>query len=101
MSLPPSTTGTAITGELEAVRTELDEALAESARVRVTCGEACGCRSAASDDPAIDVVDTAITALLSRPPVGVEPAEVAGFARRHRERLVELVRARLGTGGGR
>lgn len=86
---------------LEELRAELAEARAESARVRAACGEACGCGDAATEavnDPAVRVVDAAVTALLTRPPAGVEPGEVAGFARRHRERLIALVRAKVVTG---
>lgn len=86
-------------GELDAARLSLSEALAESARVRAACGRACGCdhgQVPASSDPAIRVVDAAVTALLTRPPAGVEVAYVAAFAGRHRAHLVELVRARLG-----
>jgi len=85
---------------LEELRAELAEARAESARVRAACGEACGCGDAATEavnDPAVRVVDAAVTALLTRPPAGVEPGEVAGFARRHRDRLIALVRAQVAT----
>jgi cell division septum initiation protein DivIVA len=85
---------------LEELRAELAEARAESARVRAACGEACGCRepaAASTSDPAVRVVDAAVTALLTRPPAGVEPGEVAGFARRHRDRLIALVRAQVVT----
>lgn len=86
--------------ELDAARGALDEALVESARVRAACGRACGCGergAAAGADPAVRVVDAAITALLTRPPAGVDPAYVAGFARRHRDSLVGLVRSRQGA----
>ena len=89
--------------DLAEARAALDEALAESARVRAECGRSCGCREAraSSEDPAVRVVDAAVTALLTRPPAGTDPAYVAAFARRHRGHLVELVRARLGAGGTR
>jgi hypothetical protein len=86
---------------LEEVRAELAEAREESARVRAACGEACGCGEASTEstiDPAVRVVDAAVTTLLTRPPAGVEPGEVAGFARRHRDRLIALVRAQVATG---
>ena len=88
-------------GELEGARAALDEALAESARVRAECGRSCGCHAeaVAPEDPAVRVVDAAVTALLTRPPKGMDPAYVAGFARRHRGHLVEIVRARMGAGG--
>jgi len=84
--------------ELEAARGALDEALVESARVRAACGRACGCGELVAPskaDPAVRVVDAAVTALLTRPPVGVDPAYVAGFARRHRARLIGLVRSHI------
>ena len=86
--------------ELDEARAALDEALAESARVRAECGRSCGCQHAPQpkSDPAVRVVDAAVTALLTRPPVGVDAAYVADFARRHRGHLVALVRARLGAG---
>jgi len=86
--------------DLDAARGALDEALAESARVRAACGRACGCGERSvpeAADPAVRVVDAAVTALLTRPPAGVDPAYVAGFARRHRDSLVGLVRSRLGS----
>ena len=85
--------------ELDAARAALDDALAESARVRAACGRACGCDNGhvpAPDDAAIRAVDAAVTALLSRPPPGVDAAYVAAFAGRHHAHLVDLVRARLG-----
>jgi len=83
---------------LDEARAALAEAEAESARVRAVCAErcpTCGC-DAPADDRAVRVVDAAVSALLARPPAGLEPAYVATFARRHRARLVGLVRARLG-----
>ena len=88
--------------ELDGARAALEEALAESARVRAACGRACGtcgCEGGA-EDPAARVVEAAVSALLTQPPAGVVPAEVASFARRHRERLVGLVRARMGVATG-
>jgi hypothetical protein len=87
--------------KLETVRAELAEAKAESKRVRAACGEACGCGETvlgAPADPAVLVVDAAVSALLTRPPAGVDAREVEGFARRHRGRLVALVRGQMGTG---
>ena len=86
--------------ELDEARAALDEALAESARVRAECGRSCGCQHAPQpkSDSAVRVVDAAVTALLTRPPAGVDAAYVADFARRHRGHLVALVRARLGAG---
>jgi hypothetical protein len=85
--------------ELDEARAEQAEAEEESARVRTACGERCGtCACASGEEPAVRVVDAAVGALLARPPVGVEAEEVASFARRHRERLVGLVRARMGGG---
>ena len=83
---------------LDEARAALAEAEAESARVRAVCAErcpTCGC-DAPADDRAVRVVDAAVSALLARPPAGLEPAYIATFARRHRARLVGLVRARLG-----
>ena len=89
--------------ELAEARASLDEALAESARVRAECGRSCGCQPATvpAPDLAVRVVDAAVTALLTRPPAGMDPADVADFARRHRGHLVELVRVRMGAGGTR
>ena len=86
--------------ELDEARAALDDALAESARVRAECGRSCGCQhtTAPPPDPAVRVVDAAVTALLTRPPAGADAAYVADFARRHRGHLVALVRARLGAG---
>jgi len=82
---------------LDEARAALAEAEAESARVRAACDERCGtCACASADDPAVRVVDAAVSALLARPPVGVETAYVASFARRHRASLIGLVRSRLG-----
>ncbi len=88
-------------GELAVARRELVEAQAESARVRSECGERC--RTCGCDDRTARVVDTAVSALVSRPPAGIAGGYVAAFAQRNRAALVEIVRARMpgGTPGAR
>jgi hypothetical protein len=82
--------------DLAAVRRELVEAQAESARVRSECGERC--RTCGCDDRAARVVDAAVSALVARPPAGIAGGYVAAFASRNRAVLVEIVRARMPGG---
>jgi len=83
--------------ELAEARAALADAEAESARVRAACDRACGtCRCA---DPAERVLDVAVGALAANPPTGVDSDYVGLFVDRHRDRLLEVVRASLGRRG--
>ena len=83
---------------LDEARAELADAVRLSAEARAACDESCGCRRShppTTSDPAVRLVDAAVSAMLVRPPAGMDLAYVANFARRNRAALVGMVQAAI------
>jgi uncharacterized coiled-coil DUF342 family protein len=84
--------------EIDALRADLADARAESARVREDSAGRCrGCRCEGGEaqaeprDRAEEIVEMALSALISSPPPGVSAEEVRAFGRRQWEGLVGVV----------
>ena len=82
--------------ELIDARRALDEARAQSARVRAACAVRCATCRCAVPSPAERVLDAAAAALRARPPTGVDVAYFDAFVTRHRSQLLTLVEGTLG-----